>query len=146
MEPFKRSETDIRHQNFIHKEIKGRIFFNSENSYYHWDLNLLSSNLPSKNIKNKIHRTVILPVVLYGCETWSLTSREEHRLKVFENWVLRKMFGAKREEHRLKVFENWVLRKMFGAKREEIKGKWKRVHTEELNDPYRSRDNVPLTR
>ena len=125
MEPFKRSETDIRHQNFIHKEIKGRIFFNSENSYYHWDLNLLSSNLPSKNIKNKIHRTVILPVVLYGCETWSLTSREEHRLKVFENWVLRKMFGAKREE---------------------IKGKWKRVHTEELNDPYRSRDNVPLTR
>jgi hypothetical protein len=52
---------------------------------YHSVQNLLSSRLLSKNIKIRIYRTVILPVVLYGCETWSLTSREEHRLRVFEN-------------------------------------------------------------
>jgi hypothetical protein len=50
-----------------------------------------------KNLKIKVYKTVILPVVLYGCETWSLTLREEHRLKVFENRVLR-IFGPKREE------------------------------------------------
>jgi hypothetical protein len=53
--------------------------------------------LLSKNIKIKIYRTVILPVVLYGCEAWSLTWREEHRLKVFENRILRNIFGPKRE-------------------------------------------------
>ena len=52
----------------------------------------------SKNLKIKIYRTIILPVVLYGCETWSLTLREEHRLGVFENRVLRKVFGPKRDE------------------------------------------------
>ena len=55
------------------------------------------SSLP-KNIKTKIYRTVILPVVLYGCETWSLTLREERRLRVFENRVLRRIFGPKRDE------------------------------------------------
>ena len=59
---------------------------------------LLSSSLPSKNIKIKIYRTIILPVVLYGCETWSLTLREKRRLRVFENRVLRKVFGPKRDE------------------------------------------------
>jgi hypothetical protein len=52
----------------------------------------------SKNLKIKIYKTVILPVVLYGCETWSLILREEHRLRVFENRVLRRIFGPKREE------------------------------------------------
>jgi hypothetical protein len=52
----------------------------------------------SKNLKIKIYKTVILPVMLYGCETWSLTLREEHRLRVFENRVLRRIFGPKREE------------------------------------------------
>jgi len=52
----------------------------------------------SKNLKIKIYRTIILPVVLYGCETWSLTLREERRLRVFENRVLRKVFGPKRDE------------------------------------------------
>ena len=56
--------------------------------------NILCSGLLSKNIKIKIHRTVILPVVLYGCETWSLTLREERTLRVFENRVLRGIFGA----------------------------------------------------
>jgi hypothetical protein len=59
--------------------------------------NLLPSHLISKNLKIKIYKTVILPVVLYGCETWSLTLREEHRLRVFENSVLRKIFGPKME-------------------------------------------------
>jgi hypothetical protein len=59
---------------------------------------LLSSNLLSKNIKIKIYRNIILPVVLYGCETWSLRLREEHRLRVFENRVLRRIFGPKRDE------------------------------------------------
>ena len=60
--------------------------------------NLLSSSLPYKNIKVKIYRTIILPVVLYGRETWSLTLREERRLKLFENRVLRRVFGPKRDE------------------------------------------------
>jgi hypothetical protein len=54
--------------------------------------------LPTRNLKIKIYRTIILPVVLYGCETWSLTLREEHRLRVFENRVLRRVFGPKRDE------------------------------------------------
>jgi hypothetical protein len=58
----------------------------------------LSSHLISKNLKIKIYKTVILPVVLCGCETWSLTLREEHRLRVFENRVLRRIFGPKRDE------------------------------------------------
>jgi hypothetical protein len=52
----------------------------------------------SKNLKIKIYRTTILPVVLYGCETWSLTLREERRLRVFENRVLRGVFGPKRDD------------------------------------------------
>ena len=54
--------------------------------------------LLSKKLKVKTYKTIILPVVLYGCETWSLTLREEHRLRVFENKVLRKIFGAKKDE------------------------------------------------
>jgi hypothetical protein len=54
--------------------------------------------LLSKNTKIKIYRTIILPVVLYGCETWSLTLKEEYRLRVFENRVLRRIFGPKRDE------------------------------------------------
>jgi hypothetical protein len=61
-------------------------------------LNLLSSRLLNKNLEIKIYRTLILPVVLYGCETWSLTLREERRLRVFEKRVLRRVFGPKRDE------------------------------------------------
>jgi len=60
--------------------------------------NLLSSSLLFKNLKIKIYRTIILPVVLYECETWSLTLKEEHRLRVYENRVLRRVFGPKRDE------------------------------------------------
>ena len=60
--------------------------------------NLLSSSLLSKNLKIEIYRNIILPVVLYGCETWSLTLMEDRRLRVFENRVLRRMFEPKRHE------------------------------------------------
>ena len=76
--------------------------------------NLLSSSLLSKNLKIKIHRTVILPVVLYGCKTWPLTLREERRLRVFENRVLRRIFGPKKDE---------------------VTGEWRKLHNE-LNDLY----------
>ena len=68
------------------------------NVYYYSVQNLLSSSLLSKKLKIKIYRTIILPVVLYGCETWSLTLREERRRRVFKNRVLRRVFGPKRDE------------------------------------------------
>jgi hypothetical protein len=80
----------------IQEEIKRRL--NSGNACYHSVQNLLSSCLLSKNINTRIYKTIILLVVLYGCETWSLTLREEHRLRVFENRVLRRIFGPKRDE------------------------------------------------
>jgi len=67
----------------------------------------------SINFKIKIHRTIILPVVLYGCKTWSLTLREERRLRVFENRVLRRIFGPKRDG---------------------VTEEWRKLHNEELND------------
>jgi len=61
-------------------------------------IDVLSSKLLSKNLKIKIYRTIILPVVLYRCETWSLTLREGRKLRVFENMVLRRKFGPRRDE------------------------------------------------
>jgi hypothetical protein len=82
----------LTNQNDIHDEIMCRL--NSGNACYYLVHNLLSSRLISKNLKI----TVILPVVLYGCRTWSLTLREEYRLRVFENRILRRIFGPKRKE------------------------------------------------
>jgi hypothetical protein len=79
----------------MHKEIKSRL--NSGNACCHSVQSLLSSRLLSRNIKVKIYKTVILPVLLYRCETWSLTLREEHRLNVFDNKVLRRVFRIKRD-------------------------------------------------
>jgi hypothetical protein len=70
---------------------------NSGNTCYHSVLNLLPSRLFSNDVKIRTHNTIVLPVVLYGCETWSLTVREEHKLRVFENRVLRRIFGPKRD-------------------------------------------------
>jgi hypothetical protein len=70
----------------------------SGNACYHSVQNLLSSGFLSKNLKIKTYRTIILPVVLYGCETGSLTLREERKLSVFENMVLRRIFGPRRDE------------------------------------------------
>jgi hypothetical protein len=80
-------------------------------------LNRLPFSLLSKNIHIQIHGTTILSVVLYGCETWSLTLKDEQRLKVFENRVLRRIFGPKKDE---------------------ATGEWRRLHSEELNDLYSS--------
>jgi hypothetical protein len=78
---------------------------------------LLSSRLLSKNTKVRVYRNIFLPFVLYGCETWSLTLREEQRLRVFENRVLKRIFGPKRDE---------------------VTGEWRRLHNEELNGLYSS--------
>ena len=96
VEEFKYLGTTLTNQNSIQEEIKSRL--KSGNACYHSVQNLLSSNLLSKNLKIKIYRTIILPIVLYGCETWSLTLREECRLRVFENRVLRRILGPKRDE------------------------------------------------
>jgi hypothetical protein len=113
---FKYLGTTLTNQNDIHDEIKSRL--NSENACYYSVQNLLSSRLIPKNLNIKIYETVILPVVLYGCETWSLTLREEQRLRVFENRVLRKIFGPKREED----------------------GSWRKLHNDELHNLYSSAD------
>jgi hypothetical protein len=65
----------------------------------------------------RIYKTIILPVILYGCKTWSLTLREEHRLRIFENKVLRRIFGPKRDE---------------------VMGRWRKLHNEEFRDLYSS--------
>jgi hypothetical protein len=111
---FKYSGTTPTNQNGIHDEIKSRL--NSGNACCYSVQNLFSSRLISKNLKIKINRAVILPVVLYGYETWSLTLREEHRLRIFENRILRRIFGPKREED----------------------GSWRKLHNDELHDLYSS--------
>jgi len=85
-----------QNQNSIQEEKISRVKLG--NACYHLVRNLQSFSLLSKNIKLKIHRTVILPIVLYGCETWLLTLKEEHRISVFVNRVLRRTFGPKREK------------------------------------------------
>jgi len=82
------------HQNSIQEKIKSRLKFC--NACHHSVQNLLSSCLLSKNIKIKIYRTIIVPAYFSGHETWSLTLREECKLRVFENRVLRRIFGPKR--------------------------------------------------
>jgi hypothetical protein len=86
----------VTNHNLIQEGIKKRL--NSGNVCYHSVQNLLTSHLMYKNTQIRTYKTIISPVVLYGCETLSLTFREEHRLRVFENMVLRRMFGPKRGE------------------------------------------------
>jgi hypothetical protein len=100
----------ITNQNLIQEEIMRRL--NSGNACYHSVQSLLS-----KNLIFRIYKTIILPLVLYGCETWSLTIREEHRLRVFENRVLRRIFGPKRDE---------------------VTGEWRKLYDEDLHDLYSS--------
>ena len=95
VEEFKYLGTTLTNENSIQKEIKSRL--KSGNACYHSAQNLFSSSLLSKYINIKIYRTIILPVVLCGCETWSMTLREEGMLRVFENRVLRRIFGPRRD-------------------------------------------------
>jgi hypothetical protein len=119
MEQFIYLGTTVTNRNSIHEEIKSRM--KSGNACYHSVHNVLSSSLLSKNIKIRVYRTIILPVVLCGCETWSLTLKEEQRLRVFENRVLRRIFGLKRDE---------------------VAGEWRILHNEELNDLYTSQNII----
>jgi len=114
-------ETTLTNQNSIQEEIESGP--KSGNFCYHSVQNLFSSRLLFKNTKIKIYRTVILPFVLYGCETWSITLREERRLRVFENRVLRRIFGLERDE---------------------VTGEWRKLHNGELNDLYSSPNIVRL--
>jgi hypothetical protein len=84
----------VTNQNLIQEKIKRRLNFG--NACYHSVQNLLSTRLPLKNLKIRMYKTIILLVVLYGCETWPLTLREEHRLRVFENRVLKRIFVPRR--------------------------------------------------
>jgi hypothetical protein len=102
-------------QNSIQEEIESRL--NSGSACYYSVPNILSSSLLSINIKITKYRTTILPVILYGCETWSLTLREDCRLRVLENTVLRRLFGPKRDE---------------------VTRKWRKLRNEELNDLHSS--------
>jgi hypothetical protein len=103
----------VTNQNLIQEEIKRRL--NSGNVCYHSVLNLLSSHLLLKNVKVRIYKTIILPVVLHECETWSLILREKQKL-----WV----------------FENRVLRRIFEPKRDVVKGGWRKLYNKELHDLY----------
>ena len=96
VEEFKYLGITLTNQNSIAEEIKNRL--RSGNACYHSVQNLLSSRLLSKNLKVKMYRTIIMPFVVYGCETWPLTLREERKLTVFENMVLRRIFGHRRDE------------------------------------------------
>jgi hypothetical protein len=109
--------TTLTDQNCI--KIKSRL--NLGNACYHSVQSLFSSRLLSRNVKVKIYKTIILPFVLYRCETWSLTLREEHRLRVFENRVLRRIFGPKRVE---------------------VTGEWRKLHSKELHSLYLSPDII----
>ena len=111
MEELKYLGTTSTNQISIQEEITSRL--KSGNDCYHSVQNLLSSNLLSKTTKMKTYRAIILPVVLYGCETWWLILRKKHRLRVFDNRVL------------------W---RIFGPKRDETTGEWRKLHNEELND------------
>jgi hypothetical protein len=96
VEEFKCLGKTLTNLNSIQVEIKSRLKLG--NACYYSDKILLSSILLSKTLKMKIHRTILLPVVLYWCEAWSLTLRVEHRPKVFENRVMTRVFGPKRDE------------------------------------------------
>jgi hypothetical protein len=91
VEEFQYFATNLTNQNFIQEEIKSRL--RSGNACYHSEQKVLSSSLLSKNLKVEIYINLTLPVLLYGCETWSLTLREERRLGVSENRVLRRILG-----------------------------------------------------
>jgi len=117
VECFKYLGTNLTNKNSVPEEIKNRL--KSGNAFYHSVQNLLSSSLLSKNIKFKIYRTITLPVVVHGRETVSVALREELRVNVFQNRVLKGIFGSNRDE---------------------VTAEWRRLHNEELYDLNSSRN------
>jgi hypothetical protein len=107
--------TTVTDQNCMHEEINNRL--NSGNACYNLVQSLSSTCLLCRNVKFMIYKTIILPVVLYGCETWSLILMEVHRLRVFQNRVLRRIFGPRRDE---------------------VTGEWRKLHSGELHNLYQS--------
>jgi hypothetical protein len=106
--------TTLIDQNSMNEENKS--ILNSGNACYH-SVQSFVFRLLSRNVKGKIQKTIIRPVVLYGCETWSLTLREDHRLRVFENRVQRRIIRPNRDE---------------------VRGEWRKLHFEELHNLYLS--------
>ena len=113
VEEFKYLGRNLTNQNSVQEEIKSRL--KSGNACYHLVQKPLSNILLSKNLKIKVYIIIILPVVVYGCETWWLKLREESRLRIFESGVLRRIFGPKRDE---------------------VTEEWRKLHIEELTDLY----------
>jgi len=116
--------------------------------------------LLSKNLKIKIYRTIVLPIVLYGCETWLLTLREERRLRLFENRVLRRIFGSGKNEdmihlltaiglspggsthlHKNNTYNNTNNNRTTQITNV-VTGEWRRLHNEETDDLYSSPDSL----
>jgi hypothetical protein len=106
-------------------KLRGRL--NSGNTCYLSVQNLWSSHLlqKKKTVKIRIYKTIILPVVLHGCETWSLILRNKYRLRIFENRVVRRIFGPRRDE---------------------VSGGWRKLHNEELHDLYTLPSIIRMTR
>jgi sorting nexin-29 len=117
VEEFKDLGRTVMNRNSIHEEIKSRLKLG--NTCYHLVQNLLFSRLQSKNRKVRVCRTVIWYVVSYGCETWSLTLREEQRLRVFENRVLRRIFWPKRDEQQGSG-EDYIMRNLMTSTHHQI--------------------------
>jgi hypothetical protein len=113
--------TTVTNQNLIQEKTKTRL--NSGKASYHSVQKVFC--LLSKNVKIKIYKTIVLPVVLYGCETWSLTLREEYRLRVLERRDLRRIFRSKRNE---------------------VTGGWRKLHNEELHNMYSSPNIIRMVK
>jgi hypothetical protein len=120
---FKYLGTALINLDCIQEEIKSRL--NSGNACYHAVQNPLSSLLLSTNVKIKTYKTIILPVVLYRCEIWSLALREEYRLRMFENRVFRRIFAPKRDE---------------------VTGGWRKLHNEELKNLHSSPNIIRMVK
>jgi len=112
----------VTNKNEVTEEMKSRLV--SGNAFFYSVKKLLTSRLISRKLKLKIYKTVILSIILYGCESWSTTLADEHTLRVFENKVLRKIYGPKREE---------------------MTGEWRRLHNEVLHGLYDSPEVVKTT-
>jgi hypothetical protein len=103
----------VKNQNLIQREIRWRLILS--NTCYHSMENVLSSCLLSKNVKIRKYKIIILPVILNGCETSSVSLKEGHRLREYENGLLRRIFGPRRDE---------------------VAGGWRKLHDEELHNLY----------